>query len=132
MNEFLQTLLYATITTTLPLLVGYVISYIKTKRDEKLLNIDNTYITETIKQATDLIMQVVDTITQTYVDDLKIDGKFDETKQKEALEKALNQAKKLMNDDMASLVSDKYNDLDLWIRNTIEAYIKSTNNPNNN
>lgn len=126
MNEFLQTLLYAVITTVLPILVGYSISYLKAKRDEKLLNIDNTYVSETIKQATDLIMKVVDTVSQTYVEGLKKEGTFDEAKQKEALEKALNQAKELMNDDMANLVSDKYNDLDLWVRNIIEAYIKST------
>lgn len=126
MNDFLQTLLYTIITTALPIIVGYGVSYIRAKRDEKLLNIDNTYVSETIKETTDIIMRVVDAITQTYVDDLKKKGNFDATKQKEALEKAIEQAKNLMNDDMIDLVSDKYNDLDLWIRNTIEAYIKST------
>lgn len=46
--------------------------------------------------------------------------------QKEALEKALNQAKDLMNNDMTGLVVEKYNDLDGWIRNQIEAYIRAT------
>jgi hypothetical protein len=65
-------------------------------------------------------------VAQTYVDDLKKSGTFDLDKQKEALNKALNQAKDLMNNDMTNLVVEKYNDLDSWIINTIESYIKST------
>jgi gas vesicle protein len=126
MNELLQNLLYAVITAGLPIILTYGISYLKTKRAEKLQNIENTYVKETITQATDIIMNVVDTIAQTYVDDLKKDGTFTPDNQKEALNKAVEQAKELLNDDVTELVVEKYNDLDGWIRATIESYIKST------
>lgn len=124
MSEFLQNLLYAVITAGLPVLIGYGVSYLKAKRAEKLQLIDNTYVKDTITDVTDIIIDAVDNIAQTYVDDLKKAGTFDETKQKEALEKAINQAKELINEDGAALVVEKYNDLDIFIRNTIEAYIK--------
>ena len=125
MNEFLQTLLYAVITTTLPIIAGYGVSLVKAKREEKLLLIENTYVQETIRTATDIIIDTVDAVSQTYVDALKREGKFDETKQKEALNKAITQAKDLMNIETTNLVVEKYNDLDGWIRNVIEAYIKN-------
>lgn len=125
-NELLETLLYAVITTGLPILLGYGISYLKTKRAEKLQTIDNTYVKETITQATDIIISVVDEVAMTYVDDLKKTGSFDLDKQKIALEKAVTQAKTLLNNDATNLVVEKYNDLDSWIRSQIESYIKST------
>lgn len=125
MDKYLQDLLYVVITAVLPILVGYGVSYLKAKREEKLQKIDNTYVKTTIKDATDIILNVVDAVSQTYVDDLKKAGKFDETKQKEALDKAINQAKELINEDGTKLIIEKYNDLDTFIRNTIEAYIKS-------
>lgn len=128
MNEFLQNLLYVVITTVLPILVGYGISYLKAKRDKELLNIDNTYIEETIIKATDIVLDTVDTVTQTYVDDLKKSGAFNEKEQKTALSKAINQAKELITLDTANLIVEQYNDLDTWIRNTIESYITKTKN----
>lgn len=125
-NELLQTLLYTVITTILPIITAYIISFLKAKRDEKLQDINNEYIRNTLKDAMDIILDTVDTISQTFVDDLKKDGKFDKDKQKEALEKAINQAKKLMSEEVISLIIEKYNDLDEWIRTQIEAYIKKS------
>jgi len=127
-NELLQTLLYTVITTILPIITAYIISFLKAKRDEKLQDINNEYIRNTLKDAMDIILDTVDTISQTFVDDLKKDGKFDKDKQKEALEKAINQAKKLMSEEAISLIIEKYNDLDEWIRTQIEAYIKAKKN----
>jgi hypothetical protein len=129
-NELLQTLLYTVITTILPIITAYIISFLKAKRDEKLQDINNEYIRNTLKDAMDIILDTVDTISQTFVDDLKKDGKFDKDKQKEALEKAINQAKKLMSEEVISLIIEKYNDLDEWIRTQIEAYIKKTKKNN--
>lgn len=129
-NELLQTLLYTVITTILPIITAYIISFLKAKRDEKLQDINNEYIRNTLKDAMDIILDTVDTISQTFVDDLKKDGKFDKDKQKEALEKAINQAKKLMSEEVISLIIEKYNDLDEWIRTQIEAYIKKAKKNN--
>jgi hypothetical protein len=126
MNEFLQNLLYAVITTSLPLIVGYGVSYLKAVRAEKLQQIDNKYAEKTITQVTDIIMDAVDTVSQTYVDSLKKEGTFNQDKQKEALNMAIEKAKELINIESENLIVEKYNDLDTFIRNTIEAYIRST------
>lgn len=126
MNEMLQNLLYVVITTLLPILVGYAVSYLKSKRDEKLQSIENTYVKETITQATDIITNTVQEVSQTFVDNLKKEGTFNPAKQEVALKKAITQSKELLSDDATNLVIEKYNDLDLFIKATIESYIKST------
>ena len=126
MEKFLQEFIYAVASVGLPIIITYVISYIKAKRDEKLLNIDNTYVKETIKDATNIVFNVVDTVAQKYVDDLKKAGKFDVNEQKEALLKAIDETKNLLNNDAINLITEKYNDLDSWIRTTIESYIKAS------
>jgi ribonuclease PH len=126
MNDFLQNLLYAVITAVVPVLVGYAVAFLKAKRDKELQKIDNIYIEDTIRDATDIVIDAVDTVAQTYVDDLRKVGKFTPEEQKVALEKAITQAKDLMSSDAISLISTKYNDLDTWITSIIESYIKST------
>lgn len=126
MDKFWQDLLYVVITAVVPILVGYFVSFLKAQRDKGLQEIDNTYVKTTFKEVTDIILKAVDTVSQTFVDNLKKEGSFDETKQKEALEKAINQAKDMINEEGVNLVLEKYGDLDAFIRLTIEAYIQST------
>lgn len=125
-KELIETLLYAVITTGLPILLTYSVSYLKAKRNEKLQNIENTYIKDTLIDATNIIINTVDAVSQTYVNDLKENGKFKTEEQNEALRKAINQTKELLSLDAINLIVEKYNDIDLYIRNTIESYIAST------
>jgi gas vesicle protein len=126
MSEFLQTILYAVITTCLPIIIGYVVSYLKAKRDKELQNIDSTYVKNTIKETTDTVISVVQTVAQTYVDDLKKAGRFTVEEQKIALSKAISQAKDLITIEAENVIVEKYSDLDAWIKTTIESYIQST------
>jgi hypothetical protein len=122
----LQNVLYLAISSVIPVLVSYGVRYLKVKREEKLSKIENEYVKDTLEQATNIIFNVVDAVTQTYVDDLKKEGTFDLEKQKIALNKALTQVKSLMNEEVTDLIVEKYNDADEWIRSQIEAYIKNT------
>lgn len=126
MNELLQTLLYAVITTVVPILGVYLSTYLKAKRNVALQNIENDYIQNALMEATDIIFTVVDATSQVYVDNLKKAGEFTLEKQQEALESAIDTAKTLIEDETAGLIIDKYNDLDEWIRLKIEAYISQT------
>jgi predicted PurR-regulated permease PerM len=125
-NQALQTITYTLIVALLPVLVGYFITLIKAKRDILTQKIDNTYIKNTINEATDIIFKVVGQVSQQYVDDLKSIGKFNEAEQKIALEKAITQAKDLMSNDMINLLIQKYGDINIYIETIIESYIKST------
>jgi hypothetical protein len=130
MNELLQNLLYIVLTACVPIIVTSAINYLKAKRAEKLQKLDNDYIKDVILDTTDIILNAVDTVSQVYVDDLKKEGKFDDDKQKEALNKALTQAKMLINEEASELIVEQYNNLDVWIRSIIESYISSKKDKN--
>mgnify|MGYP004654040737 CR=1 FL=1 len=72
-----------------------------------------------------LVENAVDCVSQTYVDTLKKQGKFDAEAQKNAYNQAVEAITKLMDDDMKQVLTSIYGDLTIWMKVTIEAYIKS-------
>lgn len=62
-------------------------------------------------------------IKQTYVDELKAQGKFDMAAQEAALVKAKNQAIDLMDSDIKLALADKYGDVDKFMTMVIESVI---------
>lgn len=126
MEAFLLNLLYVVVIAAVPVIVAYGAKLFKAKREEILSKIDNTYVKNTITEATDIIVNAVDFVSQTYVDSLKKAGEFTVEEQKVALEKAMEQAKGLLSSGAVELITEKYNDLDEWIKSIIESYIKTT------
>ena len=72
-----------------------------------------------------LVEKVVDYVSQTYVDALKKEGKFDAAAQQNAYNKAVEALEKLMDDDMKHVLINVYGDLSTWMKVSIESYIKS-------
>ena len=76
-----------------------------------------------VQRASDVVEQVVVAITQTYVDDLKKSGSFDEDAQKQALQMAKEAAVALISDEVQQLISEHYNDFTDWLLSAIEAAV---------
>lgn len=126
MEKFLQDLLYAVIVAGLPVVIAYGSAYLKTLRDKAINQIDNKYAKDTIKEVSDMIIAVVNQVSQTYVTDLKKEGKFDTESQQVALQKALELIKQMLTEDEKKLIEEKYQDLDTYIATMIESYIHAT------
>lgn len=120
-NSF-DEILATVIAITILLISKNIISYIKAKKE----SFSGTDFYDTISAASDLVCQVVDSVSQTYVDDLKAEGKFDIESQKEATEQAMEKVKSLLSENSKKVITEAYNDLDAWIDTKIQAYIKST------
>lgn len=123
--KILQDLLYVVIIAVVPTVSKFVIDYLQSLKEKEEVNSTSTYYTETESKAISLIQNVVDTISQTYVDALKNKGTFKAKEQKEAFNKALTTTKELMSDDMLDFIKTAYSDTDAWITVQIESYIKS-------
>lgn len=80
-------------------------------------------LTNAVHQATDIVTQVVVTVTQTYVDDLKKTGSFDADAQKQALEMAKGAAADLISDEVQKLISENYGNFSDWLLSAIEAAV---------
>lgn len=106
--------LIGTIITTvlLPLLV----KWIQTKIKNEKLNYAFSELSETVITA-------VDYVQQTFVDQLKKDGKFDSEAQKEAMKKALNYAIVTITDTTKKIIESENIDLEALIEKYIESAI---------
>lgn len=106
--------LIGTIITTvlLPLLV----KWIQTKIKNEKLNYAFSELSETVITA-------VDYVQQTFVDQLKKDGKFNSEAQKEAMKKALNYAIVTITDTTKKIIESENIDLEALIEKYIESAI---------
>lgn len=84
---------------------------------------DNALIEKYIDFASGAVDIAVKETTQTYVDSLKKQGKFDAEAQKEAFNKTFNTAKNLLTEMSVDAIEIVYGDVDEWLKSKIESTI---------
>ena len=125
LTNLLMELLYVVLIGTIPIVSKYRTQQIDVKKNE-ILKADKTKdFQHSIDGAMNLVEKVVDYVSQTYVDSLKKEGKFDAAAQQNAYNKAVDALEKLMDDDMKRVLIDVYGDLATWMKVAIESYIKN-------
>lgn len=120
MNEILISIVSVIITGVLIPLITWagtaLIKWLNTK-------VKNEESAEFLTQATTIVLNAVKTVFQTYVDQLKKNGSFDETAQKTAFLKAKELAQKQMSEEVISYVNENYGDFNNWLEVQIESSI---------
>ena len=127
-EQFLNELLIAVVTVSIPIVVKYITAYLNTLKEKKKSEIaqeDKAAFDESILEAIDLVQKVVDKVSQTYVDSLKAKNEFNKEAQVESLAKAIEDAKTLISTETQGLISSVYSDFDKWLEVQIESYIRS-------
>ena len=127
-EQFLNELLIAVVTVSIPIVVKYITAYLNTLKEKKKSEIaqeDKAAFDESILEAIDLVQKVVDKVSQTYVDSLKAKNEFNKEAQVESLSKAIEDAKTLISTETQGLISSVYSDFDKWLEVQIESYIRS-------
>lgn len=125
LTNLLTELLYVVLIGAIPIVSKYLIQQIEAKKNEILKNDKAENFQNSIDGAMSLVEKVVDYVSQTYVDTLKKEGKFDAAAQQNAYNKAVEALEKLMDDDMKHVLINVYGDLSTWMKVAIESYIKS-------
>lgn len=108
--------------------VGTVVTGLATWLTTRLVAWLNTKIKDqkAAKIATDLaniIMSAVQAVSQSFVDTLKKNGKFDEAAQKEAKEKAYNIIMGELTEELKEYVLANFGDIKEYVMNQIEAML---------
>ena len=117
--------LYVVIIAVVPVLAKYIVDLLNSKRDEISARAESFAFQDAILRAIQLVQDAVDTTSQTYVEALKKEGKFDSESQKKAMDMTIQSVEKLMDKDMKELINTVYLDFDEWVRVQIESYIKN-------
>jgi len=124
MKEILTTLIQVVVIPAIPVLVTYLVKYLKAKAEQTTTKINNELIRTYLQEATDAVLQAVTYTAQTYVDTLKKEGKFDKEAQKTAFNTAKNVALQLLTEEAKQMITDLYGDLTLWLDTKIEQTVK--------
>ena len=125
MNAFIIELFHALATAAIPVWTAYLIQYLHRKSEQIIAQTDNMTIKAFLTEATDAVSTAVTYTSQTFVDALKKEGKFDKDKQQEALEKSLDKAISLLSEPAKKALEDIYGDLAAYLTSKIEAEVRS-------
>lgn len=104
----------------LGILVGFIIDFIKVKKEEAKAKTKNELVKKYIDILADVIQTCVVSTNQTYVDALKAEGKFDAEAQKIAFQKTYDNIISTLSAEAKSHLTEFYGDLTLYITNQIE------------
>ncbi|MCQ2772454.1 MAG: phage holin, LLH family [Bacilli bacterium] len=96
----------------------------------RLINskIKNNEVNKHLTLATEIVINAVRSVFQTYVESLKAEGKFDQASQIQALTKAKDIALSQMNSEVKKFIEDNYGDINNWLNIQIEASINCLKN----
>lgn len=125
-KEILEMLFKLVIIPTIPILASYAVKALKEWADSKSVAIDNEIVAGYLTDITEIISQAVISTTQTYVDSLKAQGKFDSEAQNIAFEKTKTTVLTLLAEDAKEFIANMYGDVDLWLDTKIEQIVKET------
>lgn len=128
MNEnvsaILTTIIQVVVIPAVPILITYIVKLLKTKTEQAAVKINNDLVRQYLQEAVDAVLQAVAFTSQTYVDSLKKQGKFDAEAQKVAFTTAKNLALQLLTEDAKEMIADLYGDLTVWLDSKIEQTVK--------
>lgn len=126
MENFLQMLSQIFEVCVIPLLgilTAYLVQYIATKKDALIKQNDNALAAKYITMLSKTITDCVIATNQTYVDSLKVQGKFDAEAQKKAFNITLTAVLSILNDETKEYLTAIYDDLNTYITKQIEAAV---------
>lgn len=123
--ELLNQILYVLIVGILTVVTKYVVSYLNEKKQAIKEELTENEFQNTMLKAVEVIERVIETTSQTYVDALKKQGKFDEEAQTEALKKTVEDIMVLLPSEAKALIEVTYNDVDKWVKSYVESYLRA-------
>ena len=122
-KELLDQIIIAVLIPVIPLLGYYlklwVSQQIETLREKQNIDRVNFY----LDRVESLIYEVVRTVSQTYVEDLKASGSFTVEAQREALNKAKNMVLELTKEEGQLIIEELYGDFNSYIEIQIERIV---------
>lgn len=124
----LQQIFEVAIIPLIGVLTGVLIKYINSKSTAAIATTQNAEAKKYIAMLDNTITSCVLATTQTYVDSLKKQGKFDAEAQKTAFEMTYNAVLNVLTDDAKEYLTAFYGDLGAYMTNKIEAEVQNTKN----
>lgn len=123
MSSTIKEILECILIPLLGALISYLIAYINQKKKDLQTITDNETAQKYIDLLADTITKCVLATQQTYVENLKKQGLFNEEAQKEALSRTYKAIMAILTEDAQEYLTQIYGDLSKYIRNAIETQV---------
>lgn len=102
---------------------GALIVFIKTKVAQINASSANSLENKIRLEVADAVEDAVNAVNQTFVNELKANNLFDEEKQLEAFEKALEGTINVLSRETIDFINNNYGDIEIWLKDKIEATV---------
>lgn len=122
--ELLAQIMEVVVIPLLGILTAYVVKVVNTKLEETAASRKNELEKKYLDMLSDTISDCVIATTQTYVDSLKKQGKFDADAQKEAFNQTYEAVMCILSEEAKEYLNEAIGDLNLYITQKIEAEVK--------
>lgn len=129
MDIIKETLIYAlqaVIIVTVPLLVALAKKGVSKVVDILQEKSQNEVIDVTLGRLEKILNTVVSATAQTYVDNLKADGRFSLEEQKKAFEISKTEFEKVIGEEGREFIVANVGDYETWVKNAIESMVKTS------
>lgn len=123
--EMLYKILEVCLIPLLGVATTFFIKWLKAKEEEVLVKIDNDTADKYVAMLFDTISTCVSATTQTYVEALKKEGKFDAEAQKKAFEQTYEAVIASLTEEAKVYLTTIYGDLSSFLMVRIEAEVKA-------
>lgn len=124
--EFISQLMNIVIIPLLGILTTYIVKLVNAKINEISSTKNNELEQKYLNMLNETITKCVIATTQTYVETLKKEGKFDKTAQETAFNKTYTAVLAILSDEAKKYLTEAVGDLNLYITQQIEAEVKLT------
>lgn len=124
LEKFLPLLFMMVIIPAISVLTVFIVTFIKTKKEELKKKVDNELIAKYIDMLADTVCTCVIATNQTYVDELKRQGKFDAEAQREAFSRTYEAVMTILSDEAVKYLNSFYGDLQTVVTELIEQNVK--------
>lgn len=121
--ELLKQIFEVCIIPLLGILVTYLVSYLKTKKEEIKASVSNETAQKYLDMIIDLVTRCVLATNQTYVESLKAQGKFDAEAQKEAFKRTYDAVLALLSEEAKQFIIEMTGDLQTYLTELIESLV---------
>lgn len=123
--ELLYQIFELCIIPLLGILTAYIVAYIRAKTNELTKISNNDTLDKYLKMLAETVSKCVIATNQTYVDNLKAQGKFDGPAQKTAFLMTLDAVMDIMGEEVIIYLNEACGDISIYISNLIEAEVKA-------
>lgn len=127
LDKFLPILFMLVVIPSTGVLTAFVVSFIRAKKEELKKQIDNDLLKKYVDMLSETVCSCVIATNQTYVNELKRQGKFDLDAQKEAFRKTYEAVMSILSEDAVKYLTVFYGDLQTTITELIEQKVFEEN-----